>query len=183
MVGARLSSLAERPCYETAVPMKKIGIIAIMCGPLLAGMACAQQPGLVSRDSCRFLAPVAVPARGQKTDDEFGLDMPPPERLFRIESEQAFLAHLRQELPQVKNVQFPRDVPFPPPGQPTLFPPTTAFFVPGVVCHRPIYFTDGRLFVPYAQPVVCATRFYCEIALLPYRMLMAPPWTFECDRP
>jgi hypothetical protein len=171
-------------------------------------------PG-ATRDACRFLTPgpatvetavllslaeatnlreikAEMASEGtqeskQKDDDEFGLTLPTRDHLFRLQSEQAFLERLRKELPKVKNVEFPKDVPYVP-GVEKLIPfgPQTIAPVFSQVCYRPLYFEDKRTerfgeYVPYVQPLVSTTRFYVGVILLPYRMYLQPPWVFECD--
>jgi hypothetical protein len=172
---------------------------------------------LASRNACRFLTPVPgthdsamslsateaaiamgnTPALGspraqeikKKDDDEFGLKLPTREQLFRLQSEQAFLERLRKELPEAKNVQFPKDVPFVPevPQEKLVpFPRQSVAPVSGQVCYRPLYFEDKKTerfgeYVPCLQPLVSTTRFYVGVLMLPWRLYVKPPWVFECD--
>ena len=137
----------------------------------------------------KFGKPVAVD-QGPKPPDEFGLLPPTPEQLFRVQSEQAMKKRLRQDLPQVKNVDFPKEGPPLPAGSDpdlTMFP-AHVFVSPnaGQVCYRPLYFEDAGTdrfgdYVPCLQPLISAKRFYMDLLSLPCRMWLAPPWTFECD--
>jgi hypothetical protein len=180
----------------------------------LPGSTTPSPPG-ATRDACRFLPPgpatleTAVflspaeaasltgdePALGpshplefkQKDDDEFGLKLPTREHLFRLQSEQNFLERLRKELPKVKNVEFPKDVPFVPElEKPVPFPLQTIAPVFSQVCYRPLYFEDKRAerfgeYVPCVQPLVSTSRFYVGVITLPHRLWLKPPWDFECD--
>jgi len=129
--------------------------------------------------------------RAQKTkpkdDDEFGLKLPKHDRLFRLESEPVFLERLRKELPNVKNVEFPKDVPMAPEVQKAAsFPPQTITPVWDQVCYRPLYFEDKKVerfgdYTPCVQPLLSASKFYFGVVLLPCRMVLQPPWQFECD--
>lgn len=153
---------------------------------------------VATRNAVRFLTPVAcetIPPQRRPdskqapptTDDEFGLKLPTQDRLFQLESEQAFRERLRQELPKVKNVQFPRDIPFVPEGQTTeVLKHGTVGPVLAPICYRPLYFEDKRSerlgkYVPYLQPLVSTSKFYADVLMLPYRLIATPPWTFECD--
>jgi hypothetical protein len=123
----------------------------------------------------------------QKDDDEFGLTLPTRDHLFRLQSEQAFLERLRKELPKVKNVEFPKDVPFVPDlEKPVPFPLQTITPVFSQVCYRPLYFEGKRAerfgeYVPCVQPLVSTSRFYVDAIMLPCRLWLKPPWVFECD--
>jgi hypothetical protein len=123
----------------------------------------------------------------QKDDDEFGLTLPTRDQLFRLHSEQSFLERLRKELPKVKNVEFPKDVPFVPEVEkPISFPLQTITPVFSQVCYRPLYFEDKKTerfgkYVPCVQPLVSTSRFYVDVIMLPCRLWLKPPWVFECD--
>jgi hypothetical protein len=144
-----------------------------------------------------FLKPVAYGTTEQpaeklapaKAVDDFGLTLPAGEHLFRMESEQAFRERLRRELPQVKNVLFPKDVPF---VQESKI--AKAFAAPCVgpiaasICFRPLYFEDKKAerygqYVPCLQPLISTSKFYLGVLMLPGRLIASPPWTFECDNP
>jgi hypothetical protein len=65
-------------------------------------------------------------------------------------------------------------------------PPQTEFFVPHVVCHLPLYFEQRRperqgAYVPLVQPVISVTRFYTDVALLPFKVVIRPPWRLQCN--
>jgi len=121
--------------------------------------------------------------------DEFGLAPPTRAQLFRVQSEQALKERFRQEMPKVKNVDFPKDVPPLPEvrgSENAPFPEQTISPIAGQVCYRPLYFEDKRTerfgqYVPYVQPLLSAERFYRDVLLLPCRLVMTPPWSFECD--
>ncbi len=121
--------------------------------------------------------------------DEFGLKPPTREQLFRVQSEQALKERLRQELPKVKKVDFPKDALAPPEvpaDHPAPFAEHVVAPIAGQVCYRPLYFEDKRterfgLYVPCVQPFLSAGRFYGDVILFPARLVRTPPWTFECD--
>lgn len=150
-------------------PLMRIHMPAVMTALLLAANLNAQQPAAA------------------RVDDEYGLRLPARDHLFRLESEEAFRARLRQELPNVKNVQFPKDVPFASePAKVEVFPRQVVGPTVQPICYRPLYFEQKRperfgQYVPYVQPLLSASRFYLDALLLPGRILIAPPWTFECD--
>jgi hypothetical protein len=159
-------------------------------------------PAPATFETARFLSPAQAanttreeltlaPPHGQepkqKDDDEFGLTLPTRDQLFRLQSEQAFLARLRKDLPKVKNVEFPKDVPFVPElEKPVPFPLQTIAPVFSQVCYRPLYFEDKKTerfgkYVPCVQPLVSTSRFYVDVIMLPCRLWLKPPWVFECD--
>ena len=123
--------------------------------------------------------------------DEFGLMPPTPDQLFRLQSEQALKERLRQELLNVKKVDFPGE------GTPLRaitgtdavpFPDLVIAPVAGQVCYRPLYFENKwterfGYYVPCVQPLLSAGLFYGNVLLLPYHWCKAPPWTFQCDNP
>lgn len=119
--------------------------------------------------------------------DEVGLTPPTRDQLFRVQSEQALKERLRQELPKVKKVEFPKDASRPEvPAEVTPFPEHVVSPIAGHVCYRPLYFEDKRTerfgqYVPCVQPLLSAGRFYGDVVILPIRLLKSPPWTFECD--
>jgi hypothetical protein len=119
--------------------------------------------------------------------DEFGLKPPTRDELFRVQSEQSLKERLRQELPKVKKVDFPKEASLPEvPGENAPFPERFVSPIAGQVCYRPLYFEDKRTerfgkYVPCMQPLLSAGRFYGDVAILPCRLLLTPPWTFECD--
>ena len=129
-----------------------------------------------------FGKPVAVDG-----PDEFGLKPPSRDELFRVQSEQSLKERLRQGLPQVKKVDFPKEASYPEmPGDIAPFPEQTVAPIAGQVCYRPLYFEVKRTerfgqYVPCVQPLLSAGRFYGDVIILPGRLLLTPPWTFECD--
>jgi hypothetical protein len=156
-----------------------------------------------SREVCRYQTPVAVDAvaplvneasssilpvrmASQKEDSGPGLAPPSPKHLFRLSSEQAFLDRLRQDLPNVKNVTFPKHSAFQAEVDRLSFPGQAISPVFSQVCYRPLYFEDkqterfGR-YIPCVQPLVSASKFYVGVLLLPCRMCIKPPWIYECD--
>src|SRR5581483_1803175 len=66
-----------------------------------------------------------------------------------------------------------------------VLPPRAVAFVPGDFCYRPLYFEDRNAerygwTVPLAQPALSTARFYLDTVLLPYKMVLHPPWGWEC---
>ena len=118
--------------------------------------------------------------------DEFGLTPPTREQLFRVQSEEGLKERLRQELPQVKKVDFPREAPAVLFTELAPFPEKMVSSIASQVCYRPLYFEVKRTersgeYVPYVQPLLSAGRFYGDVLLFPFRLCLTPPWTFECD--
>ncbi len=117
--------------------------------------------------------------------DEFGL--PTPEQLFLVQSEHALQQRLRQELSNVKQVDFPTDAPLPEVSREfTPYPEQIVSPIVDPVCYRPLYFEAKRTerfgkYVPCVQPLLSAGRFYGDVVILPCRLLWTPPWTYECD--
>src|SRR2546422_145369 len=119
----------------------------LLCTGLLLEPALAEGPA-------KFLPPAAdvnqarVPHGTREKDplaEEFGLMPPTPDQLFRVQSEQGLKERLRQEMPKVKNVDFPRDAVLAAPSADlTPFPEQIAFTVSGAICYRQLYFEDKR---------------------------------------
>ncbi len=147
--------------------------------PLATGEApVAQQPEVHNPQAPKETSPV-----------EFGLAPPTRDQVFRVQSEQALKQRLRQELPQVKKVDFPRGATLLGEESATAaqsFPVQAIAPIAGQVCYRPLYFEDKQTerfgnYVPCLQPFLSAGRFFGDYLLFPYRLCQAPPWTFECD--
>ena len=173
-------------------------VVLVLCAAgLLFDRAWAQpqvkflQPMVAVNQTPAPQGPKTPVAQGPKEvlADEFGLTPPTRDQLFRVQSEQALKDRLRQELPKVKKVEFPKGatpIRETPSADLTPFPERVVFPISGDVCYRPLYFEDKRTerfghYVPCVQPLLSAGRFYGGVLILPYRMWMAPPWTFECD--
>lgn len=137
-----------------------------------------------------FGKPVAVEKSPNETaPDEFGLAPPTRTQLFRVQSEQSLKERLRQELPKVKKVDFPKDaskLPEVAEADAASFPEQVASPVTSQICYRPLYFEDKRTerhgqYVPCVQPLISAGRFYADVVVFPVHVLLTPPWTFQCD--
>jgi hypothetical protein len=162
---------------------------------ILGGQTCtyAQFGKAIPADETRIpLMPQAIgpkDAAPQDVKDEFGLAPPTSAQVFSANSEQTVKEQLRRDLPNVKNVDFPKDAALPPDVPGTGLPPfpvQIANPVVNQVCYRPLYFEDKHTerfgyYVPYAQPLISTGIFYGDVLILPYRMWTAPPWTFQCD--
>lgn len=131
-------------------------------------------------------APLEKPPAVDESD-EFGLKPPTREELFRVQSEKSLREHLQQALPGVKKVDFPKDAPLAAvPSEIAPFPPGIVFAQGGHVCYRPLYFEAKRTerfgrYVPCVQPLLSAGRFYGDFLILPFKIVLAPPWTYKCD--
>jgi hypothetical protein len=168
-------------------------IFRCLCAALLLGW-CAAAPAqppqsIMAGRPLVMLRPVVLQPPHGGLDAELGLLPPTPEELFRAESESQFRNRLRQEAQaQKKPLTFPREPLFSQPPATALvrpMPAQVAASVPGVVCHPPLYFGDHAAerygwFVPCVQPVLSTGAFYVDTLLLPYRMVVRPPWTCEC---
>ncbi len=144
----------------------------------------------IARAQVRFGTPVGTD-QGSKAPDavEFGLTPPTREQLFRVQSEPSLKERFRRALPNVKNVEFPKEaakLPDVPATESAPFPELATAPIGSPVCYRPLYFEDQWTdrygnYVPCVQPLISAGRFYADVLLLPCRMALTPPWTFECD--
>ncbi len=125
----------------------------------------------------------------QGLTDEFGLMPPNRDQLFRLQSEDSLKERFRQELPKVKKVDFPNEasrLPETPEADAAPFPRQIISPIAPAICYRPLYFEDKRTerfgqYVPCVQPLISAGRFYSNSLILPGRLLLTPPWTFQCD--
>jgi hypothetical protein len=153
------------------------------------GQATSATDGQADRSQPQTLPP----PRSVANDDEFDLSLPGPERLFRPESEAVSLERIRQSFlrRKVKVVQFPKDAPLPeevliqPPPPPVLF---ASVQVPCVICRHPLYFEVVRTerygeYTPLVQPLLSTAHFWWDAALWPPRMLLDPPWIWQCYNP
>ena len=147
-----------------------IGLVIVLWG---AGDAAAQQ----------------VP--DPQNDYQIQLEPPGPQRLFRLESEQALIERVRQEARnRNERAEFPKRVELGGqgevyhPGRP--WKPTTTFLVPYVVCYNPLYFEeknterygwDWSIF----QPIVSTAAFYADVVIFPYNFGVQPCWECECN--
>jgi hypothetical protein len=121
--------------------------------------------------------------------DELRLGRPSPEELFCPKSDAAVRQLIRAEAERNnRRVEFP---PQPPrealgPGKP-MPPPLAALVVPSVLCYRPLYFEDRNTerygwWVPCLQPFLSTGKFYLDTVLLPYHLLVQPPWSWQCSQ-
>ncbi len=149
---------------------------------LLATVVFLGGPSLVHAQAT-FGKPVGVDG-----PDEIGLTPPTRDDLFRVQSEQSLKERLREALPKVKKVDFPEDAPLPKSTGVEVAHALDLFAIPisSPVCYRPLYFEDKRTerfgqYVPCVQPFLSAGRFYRDVVILPCRLLLTPPWTYQCD--
>jgi hypothetical protein len=137
--------------------------------------------------------PVLPPPGGRGPDAlarelQIPLDLPTPERVFRVESEAALRERIRQEARQRnERAEFPREVTLVPPGQAyagRLWPLQSTTVVPHAVCYNPLYFEDLNTerygwSVCVFQPLISTGKFYADVVALPYKMGVTPPWSCE----
>ncbi|MCS7166326.1 MAG: hypothetical protein RMI91_02280 [Gemmatales bacterium] len=116
------------------------------------------------------------------------LEVPTPERLFRLESEQEFRERLRQEQrDQEARATFPADVPVAPPGvtyQGRAWPRLVSTIPAPITAYQPLYFEDKNVErygwdAGIFQPLLSAGKFYLDVALLPYNLGAQWPWSLE----
>jgi hypothetical protein len=114
------------------------------------------------------------------------LQVPGPERVFRVESEAALRERIRQEFRQRdERAEFPPDVRLEETAPlARSFPPHVAGLVPSLACYQPLYFEDlnseryGWDAVVY-QPFLSTALFYADLAILPYKMTVHHPLACE----
>jgi hypothetical protein len=135
----------------------------------------AQQPG------------TGVDAALQAARYPIQLDIPVPERVFRIESEAALRERIRQEYRQRGDrAQFPQVDPLGPTGvyAGRQWPTMATYRVPPWVCYNPLYFEDLNTErygwdLCIFQPIVSTGKFYLDTLLWPYNIGVNPPWACE----
>ncbi len=150
---------------------------------LVDGVSISQEEAFISQKPT-----LVLPEDAKKSIlDEFGLAPPTRDQLFRVESETSLKERLRRELPRVKNVEFPGEAArLPEVSDAGPFPEQFISPVASQVCYRPLYFENKRTerfgqYVPCVQPFLSAGLFYRDVVILPFRLLVTPPWTFVCD--
>ncbi len=110
----------------------------------------------------------------------------PMDQLFRVESER----QLKERMLKEYMAQGQTKVAFPPEAtvrflkRPQLFPRATAFLENANLCSYPLYFEDARterhgLYCPLVQPLVSTSLFYFDTLVLPFKMIVAPPWSLR----
>lgn len=116
------------------------------------------------------------------------LEVPTPERLFRLESEQALRERMRQEQrDQGARAVFPSDVPIAPPGvtyQGRAWPRFVSTIPASVTAYNPLYFEDKNVErygwdAGIFQPALSAGKFYLDLVMLPYNIGAQWPWSLE----
>jgi hypothetical protein len=122
------------------------------------------------------------------------LEPPGPLRLFRLESEKALRERMRQEVRERTPPGLPPErLVFPEEPVITRQPYAGRAFPPGNLSVEPIYLCYGRLYFEQKnserfgwdlgplQPLLSATAFYWDLAMLPYHMATAPCQQYECS--
>lgn len=116
------------------------------------------------------------------------LEVPGPERLFRLESEAQLRERIRQEQrDHGSRAIFPADVPIAAPGmsyQGRDWPRLVSTIPASVTRYHPLYFEDKNVErygwdAGIFQPFLSAGKFYLDLALLPYHLGAQPPWSLE----
>lgn len=181
----------------TVAPPAQVAVPPVTV-PAPSPAAPAWRPAVTSRSNS-FIRPVAFQQpgagdpRGQAEDTQdyqISLEPPGPQRLFRLESEQALRERMRQEArqrPTPDRIVFP-DEPIltKEPYMGRHFPPAAEIVEPSYLCHRRLYFEDKNAErygwdLGIIQPLVSAGYFYKDLALLPYHVMTAPCRRFECN--
>ncbi len=116
------------------------------------------------------------------------LSPPGPQRVFRLESEDAFRERMKQEARQRgQRIEFP-----PEPIVSTesysgrSYPPTQEIVEPGYVCYGRLYFEERNAErydwdLGIMQPLVSLGYFYKDVLLFPYHYFTDPCRKFDCD--
>lgn len=116
------------------------------------------------------------------------LEVPGPERLFRLESEHQLRERIRQEQrDRASRAVFPTDVPTAPDGvtyQGRAWPRMISSIPASITSYQPLYFEDKNVErygwdAGIFQPFLSAGKFYLDLALLPYNLGAQPPWSLE----
>ncbi len=116
------------------------------------------------------------------------LEVPGPERLFRLESEQQLRERIRQEQrDHSSRAVFPADVPIAAPGvvyRGRHWPRLVSTIPASVTRYQPLYFEDKNVErygwdAGIFQPFLSTGKFYLDLALLPYNLGAQPPWSLE----
>jgi hypothetical protein len=116
------------------------------------------------------------------------LEVPGPERLFRLESEQQLRERIRQEQrDHTSRAVFPADMPIAAPStayQGRDWPRLVSTIPAPVTRYQPLYFEDKNVErygwdAGIFQPFLSAGKFYLDLALLPYNLGAQPPWSLE----
>jgi len=121
--------------------------------------------------------------------DDYSLQLPGADRLFRIQSEVDARKEIRDAalLRGEKKLAFPLDAqPLPKPVDITQTTPAQIVMLPmGRVCYRPLYYQDVRT-QRYLQswgviePLRSAFLFYGKTLILPGMLVAVPPWQYRC---
>jgi len=116
------------------------------------------------------------------------LEVPGPERLFRLESEHQLRERIRQEQrDRASRAVFPADVPTAQVGityQGRAWPRMISSIPASITSYHPLYFEDKNVErygwdAGIFQPFLSAGKFYLDLALLPYNLGAQPPWSLE----
>ena len=131
-------------------------------------------------------------AQPQKEIDLDDIQLTPPsaDQLFRPESEATSRERIRKAAVErkVKTIDFPKDLPLPTVDkvERVVSDMFVAEYAPSVICYHPLYF-EQRLperygfFLPLAQPILSAGKFYADVLALPVRMTVHRPWQWQCS--
>jgi len=135
---------------------------------------------------------IQEPQKRQPEDLELNfpiqLTPPSPERLFRFESEQKLRDRIRQELKDVRKVEFPPsdEITLSSQRTPRIWPFLVATSEPNTFCYKRPWF-EQKNFERYGwdlgilQPFVSTGVFYTDLALLPLHWMTDPLRCQECS--
>lgn len=166
---------------RTAAEWPRAGLLALALW-LAAGTCGAQQPR-------------PDDGRGRGRDDagqslRIPLELPGPERLFRLDSEETLFERMKQE---AREATPPERLTFP--EEPVLardpylgraWPLSKMIVEPSYLCHRRLYFEQLNMErygwdLGYFGPLVSTSVFFKDVALLPYKMGTQPCRCYECS--
>jgi hypothetical protein len=149
--------------------------------PCLMALAC-----LVAVSSFSFGQP---PLKGIGDREDFSLEMPTPEQLFRPESEAKARERIRRFAAQkkIKEIEFPSDAKVAHAIDPLFLnrPAQVITHPANVVCFRTLYFEDPKTEISLRlwgilEPCREAWRFYGLAITVPVRLILMPPWKVHC---
>lgn len=168
----------------------------LLAAPFAAALEPPQDTAPPAKPAARHTQPIKPAAwqPGDKLIDmstDYGaiFEIPSAERLFRLESEQAYRERFKKEYKESKkrDLEFPKEPELVPPGTTyagRLWPVQTTDRVAAYVCYNPLYFEDlnserygwdAGIF----QPLLSTGKFYVDLLKLPYEMGIQMPWHCE----
>ncbi len=135
-------------------------------------------------------APPPVPPTGTaEAPDDRPPALPAPPLIFQAPNEREFVQGI---LPALAKTTGSKQLPPEAPAGPQIGPPPRAagaqleMVVPHILCYSPLYFEQKRVereghHIVLLQPIISTGWFYADVAALPVKMVLWPPWKKECN--